>query len=441
MKERHVRRLIVGLLMAAVLSVWSLTLSLHVMTDVTGALRPGPPPIVAVVAPLPSGSLPSSTTTKPYFVLHVGPPKTATTSIQCGLDLLSADLAKEDAYYFVGKRCPRFSSGIMGNGEGGIPGHHLMMGLIDANPHSRGFERLKERMDYHRTRGNHMIFSIEAMSNHLVDRPETWKMFLSLFEGWNVRVVVAYRHYFDWIRSMYFQQHIGKKYREKWPDQQGLAHPSFQTFLEYHLERWEKRDPSNDGHSWGQHLSLYALQYFGKHFDDVQIFDLHQEGDVLTNFICQMVPNAVNMCRRLQKNALVETGVKRESHSFDADRLALAAYQARLFNQNIGRTAAVKTISAELEKTGDLFKAQNLACMDDALVSRFLNASLWFEEQVVASSRSPASSVGFRRTPSDHVEAFQSANRSGKFCEIDTDAVLQLPHWKDFLSSMQDTLN
>ena len=437
MKERHVRRLIVGLLVSAVLSVWYLTVSLDV-TDATGS-GPGPPPILDAVAPLPSGSLLSAAPTKPYFVLHVGPPKTATTSIQCGLDLLSADLAKEDAYYFVGKRCPRFS-GIMGNGEGGIPGHHLMMGLIDANPHSRGFERLQERMDYHRTKGNHMIFSIEAMSNHLVDRPETWKMFLSLFEGWNVRVVVAYRHYFDWIRSMYFQQHIGKKYREKWPDQQGLVHPSFTKFLEYHLERWEKRDPSNDGHSWGQHLSLYALQYFGNHFDDVQIFDLHQEGDVLTNFICQMVANANNMCRRLQTNAFVDTGVKRESHSFDADRLAVAAYQSGLFHKNIGRTAAVKTISAELEKTGDLLIAQNLACIDDALVSRFLNASLWFEEQVVASSRlqgNVVSSVGLRRTPSDHVEAFQSARRSGKFCEIDTDAVLQLPHWKDFLTSMK----
>jgi hypothetical protein len=440
MKERHVRRLIVGLVVSAVVSVWYVILSLD-LTEVTGS-RHGPPPVLAAVPPDPLGSLSASSTTKPNFVLHVGPPKTATTSIQCGLDLLSADLAREDSYFFVGKRCPRFS-GTMGNGEGGIPGHHLMMGLIDANPHSRGFEKLKERMDYHRARGNNMIFSIEAMSNHLEDRPETWKMFLSLFEGWNVRIVVAYRHYFDWIRSMYFQQHIGKKYREKWPDQQGLAHPSFHKFLAYHLERWEKRDPSNDGHSWGQHLSLYAMEYFANHFDDVQIFDLHQGGDVLTNFICQMLPNAPNMCRRLQNNTFVDTGVKRESHSFDADRLAMAAYQLGLFNHSIGRTAAVKTIRAELEKTGDLMIAQNLVCLNDALASRFLNASLWFEEKVALSSSqgNAASSIGFHRTISDHVEAFRSANRSGKFCEINTDVVLEMPHWKNFLSSMKATSN
>ena len=242
---------------------------------------------------------------------------------------------------------------------------------------------------------------------------------------------------------MYFQQHIGKKYREKWPDQQGWEHPSFHKFLAYHLERWEKKDPSNDGHSWGQHLSLYATEYFANHFDDVQIFDLHQGGDVLTNFICQMLPNAPNMCRRLQNNTFVDTGVKRESHSFDADRLALAAYQLGLFNHSIGRTAAVKTIRAELEKTGDLMIAQNLVCLNDALASRFLNASLWFEEKVALSSSqgNAASSIGFHRTISDHVEAFRSANRSGKFCEINTDVVLEMPHWKNFLSSMKATSN
>lgn len=417
------RRLILALLLGAVLSLWHLAVALHLLDTV-----PIGPPLLERHSP----RTVAASSEKPYFVLHVGPPKTATTSIQCGLDELSAELAKEDSYYFVGKRCPRFN-GTMANGEAGIPGHHLMMGLIEANPHSRGFEKLKTRMDFHRARGNSIIFSIEAMSNHLEDRPETWNLFMSLFEGWNVRIVVGYRHYFDWIRSMYFQQHIGKKYKEKWPEQRGLPQPSFQEFLEYHLERWEKGDPSNDGHSWGQHLSLYAVQYFLKHFDDVKVFDLHQDGDVLTNFICQMLPKATNMCHRLQKDAFVETGVRRESHSFDADRLTFDAYKSGMLNKDIGRAAAVKIIRAELEKTADLSVASNMACLRNDLASKFLNASLWFESQVARSA--PYADV-FHRQPFEHEEAFQAAVEKRKFCEIDTYTVLQLPHWKSFISDL-----
>lgn len=418
------------LLVSAVLSFWYLTFTLH------SRMTPQGPPILAEP---PSPIMTAST--KPYFVLHVGPPKTATTTIQCGLDELSAELAKDDSYFFMGKRCPRSNNETMANGEAGIPGHHLMLGLNSANPNSRGYEKLKERMEYHRARGNHMIFSIEAMSNHLEDRPETWKLFLSMFEGWNVRIVVAYRHYFDWIRSMYFQQHIGKKYREKWPEQKGLEHPSFHDFLGYHLERWERRTPSNDGHSWGQHLSLYAVRYFAEHFDDVWVFDLHQDGDVLTNFVCQMVPNASNTCRRLQTSSFIDVGVKRESHSFDADRLAFAAYSGGVLDKEIGRTAAVKAISTELEKTGVLSIASNMVCLTDSVASKFLNASLWFEREVLATvgSHGRAARVTFHREPSEHVEAFQEAIRRRKFCEVDTEVVLTLPHWKEFISAMKPT--
>lgn len=432
MKERDLRRVIVVLLVSVLLSIWWMAFSLHGMDSSMIALV-GPSPVMMVS----SSSLKhiNSKTTNPYFVLHVGPPKTATTSIQCGLDALSGDLAKLDSYYFVGKGCPKWNS-TMANGESGIPGHHLMMGLIDANPHSRGFEKLKERMDFHLARGNHMLFSLEAMSNHLEDRPETWKLFLSLFEGWNVRIVVGYRHYFDWIRSMYFQQHIGPKYRERWPHQRGSAHPSFHDFLEYHLERWENGDPSNDGHSWGQHLSLYALQYFTKHFDDVQVFDLHQDADVLTNFICQMLPGATNMCQRLQKDPFKEASVKRESHSFDADRLAMAAYESKILTKDIYRENVVKKTRSELVRTNALSDPKYLACLPEHLVAKFLNASLWFERQVAITGGGDLESV-FHRDDNDHRASFQNAARSGKFCEVNTTAILQSEHWTTFFAAMK----
>jgi hypothetical protein len=313
-----------------------------------------------------------------------------------------------------------------------------MMGLIDANPHSRGFEKLQERMNHHRAMGNHMIFSLEAMSNHLEDRPETWELFLSLFEGWNVRVVVAYRHYFDWIRSMYFQQHIGKRYREKWPHQKGMAHPSFEGFLKYHLERWETGDPSNDGHSWGQHLSLYAVQYFAKHFTDVRVFDLHQKGDILTNFICQMLPGADNMCHRLQEKPFVGAKVKRESHSFDADRLAMAAYQAGIVNKDIFRKQLVEKTQSFMRTSSVLADPDTSACLPKDFLAKFLNASLWFERQVALSMPGGGDiRAVFGRDEGEHRDSFEKAVEALKFCEINTTKVLELDYWRHFFAEIK----
>ena len=128
-----------------------------------------------------------NTRQRPVFVLHVGPPKTATTTIQCGLEEHAGRLASDDSTYFVGKRCQDYvlkgGNETMSNGEVQIEGHHLMMGLIGGNEKSRGIEQLKLRMDYHNHHHNNMIYSLEAMSPRLQDRPEVWRIFRKLFEG------------------------------------------------------------------------------------------------------------------------------------------------------------------------------------------------------------------------------------------------------------------
>lgn len=436
MKERDARRIILALLGSALISTWWVAFSLPppghpILDEPSSSIR------THLNATLKASTSKRDSARKPFFVLHVGPPKTATTSIQCGLEALSADLAKEDSYYFVGKRCPGSKNKTMDNGESSIPGHHLMMGLISANPNSRGFEKLKERLDHHYSLGNNMIYSLEAMSNHLEDRPETWALFLSLFEGWEVRIVVAYRHYFDWIRSMYFQQHIGKKYKRLWPHQRGLAIPSFRQFLANHLHRWSEGNPSNDADSWGQHLTLYTIQYFLKHFEDVRVFDLHQEGDVLTNFVCQMMPGADTVCHRLRNEAFVEAIVKRESHSFDADHLALAAYEGGMLDKDVFRGDAIKSIEQHLQTTNDLSNPNNMACLSKELSAMFLNASLWFEREVAASIPGGGDlRAVFKRDNSDHKALFNRASDSGKFCEINSKNVLELEHWRKLIADI-----
>jgi hypothetical protein len=72
-------------------------------------------------------------------------------------------------------------------------------------------------MEFHHSQGNHIILSIEGMSRGVFDMPHMYKILKSLFQGWNIRFVTTYRHYFEWLYSLYFQEHVDQtKWFKKW---------------------------------------------------------------------------------------------------------------------------------------------------------------------------------------------------------------------------------
>ena len=129
---------------------------------------------------------------KPYFVFHVGPPKTATTTIQCGLSDVSGLLASKDSYYYLGKPCGAAS---LRNNETALRGHYLQYEL-DAGRLGYVGTRLEFRLKWHLSRGNNIVFSVETFG---LKTNQGWDALLSLLKDWNVRIVVAYRRYYEWI--------------------------------------------------------------------------------------------------------------------------------------------------------------------------------------------------------------------------------------------------
>ena len=81
--------------------------------------------------------------TRPYFILHVGPPKTATTTIQCGLNFYNELLAKEDNYYYLGQHCAtsREKNRTMANGENPILPREFFPPLISRTTIVRIFRK------------------------------------------------------------------------------------------------------------------------------------------------------------------------------------------------------------------------------------------------------------------------------------------------------------
>jgi hypothetical protein len=394
---------------------------------------------------------PSRDAKEPYFVLHVGPPKTATTTIQCALHHVNENLANEDSYYFVGKTCPNLGH-HMGNNETGIPGHHLLMGLNDGNPKTRGYNALKSRMEFHRSRGNNIVYSNEGFANHMVDQNITWELLLDLFVGWKVRVVIGYRHYYEWIRSLYYQQFLhDKKYTKNWPNQgRGKSHPSFLEYLDYHLRRWETSDLSVDGghsaHAFGHHLTLSTYKKFSLHFDDVQIFNLYEDGDLATNFVCNMLPNADNTCDLLRSTNLQHSEsraqaigpVKRASKSFDAQRIAEAAYINGYIDVSTSKETVVNKVESKIQ-AGELSRSSSfLACPSPELEARFLKASIAFEKEMISLAHHRLETGTMEKIKDVHTGQFQKAKADQKFCEVDTKRLLSDHKWRKFVSEFSE---
>jgi hypothetical protein len=390
-----------------------------------------------------------------YFVLHIGPPKTATTTIQCGLHHLSEQLATDDSYYYIGKSCPQLNGRPLGNNESAIAGHHLLMGLNDANPNTRGYVHLKERLVFHKLRGDHIVYSNEGFANHLEDKNASWECLQKLLQGWNVRIVIGYRHYFQWIRSLYYQQYLhAKKYKLNWPGQNGKGrpHPPFLEYLDYHLKRWETGDVSVDGgHSaraFGHHLSLSTYKKFKLYFDDVRFYNLYQDGDLVTNFVCGMLPNADKTCASMKLEQDEEGPVAsvkakgllhRVSKSFDAHRISEAAYEKGIVKNSSPKDKFVDLVERKIQATKLDSNPTYLDCPSTSLEDRFFNASVSFEKEMLLVQNPSLPEKELEKIRYVHQNMFQMSKAEKAFCEINPDLVLKDQHWVDFLAETAAT--
>lgn len=436
-----VERLLISVFAFAILTVWksvNLISSLEEEERSTEVVSPS-----LHVSNHGNHSIIADSTTKPYFILHIGVPKTATTYIQCNLHKLSKRLADDDSYFFVGKTCPK-SSSEMENGEKTIPGHFLMMGLNDANTKNRGYEKLKARMDFHRVKGNNIIYSNEAFTNHLIDQNKTWDSLKTMFTGWNVRVVIGYRHYFDWIRSFYYQTHKQNAKLDKvWPNQGGKLHPSFISFLDYHLQRKESGDLSVDGgiknNAFGHHLTISAYKKFSPHFDDIKFISIYDK-DMLTDFVCRILPNADKTCHSLRtavdREEETHSVAKRASQSFDAHRISEAALDKGYISKDSDKKKVVEQVKKRIEKIGTKPLSEFLACPPPSLVTRLLNASIDFENEMLEFSGEKLSASAKDEAKSAHISMYRKSEAENRFCDLDPELILKDSAWVSFLSKI-----
>ncbi len=304
----------------------------------------------------------------PWFVLHIGPPKTATTSIQCGLEKHSLRLAKTDGYHFLGGGCGAEGRPyVMPNGEAVVLRKQITDALNDPHPTAKNlhhFKDLVERAKFLKSKGRSAILSSELFGAHLYANDRVMDgikdMFFSEEQGfgWNpsrVKIVLAYRHFVDWLPSYHFQNHCAyaREFsfaKEEFSNGKSLEDKKVQPFVEYaerYLTDWENYQSARLHGTFDEdehlkihgtkntelflpkdrraiHPSWWLYQLWSMHFplpDQVEVYDMHSpmdsnrpNDDIVTNFVCNMLPGAIQTCFKL-KQLEDEIEQKRQSDS------------------------------------------------------------------------------------------------------------------------------
>jgi hypothetical protein len=310
----------------------------------------------------------------PWFVLHIGPPKTATTSIQCGLERHALRLAKTDGYHYLGGGCGKaMTAYYMPNGEATVS-RLFLVGELNFRKRGKTVAELIARSRYLRQKGRSVILSSELFQSKLSSTPMTMnKLSRTLmsqatgagFSPEKVRIVLAYRHFVDWLPSYYFQKHSMKyksggetigilqyidNYLSKWEDHERFlvnneerikAGNKLHRGIEPEQDQDPEQEPSKEDDDeedddnedidivtaveaegtllggllprdrFSIHPAWWAYQLWSSYFplpNQVLVYDLHSSmnsnrpnDDTVTNFVCNMLPDANQTCSKLMQ--------------------------------------------------------------------------------------------------------------------------------------------
>lgn len=419
---------------------------------------PGKPKIVAKQElkkkkkkgkPKKKNSIKNKSSNKPYFILHVGPPKTATTSLQTDFTKFNATLA-QDRYYYAGryynpawnaklnKMVPNRKQSRLGDiikdmFKPAVCGTKRQVKdlKVCVEKDLQG-ELSRIRSEIENLQG--VLISDEGYSGTFKSSETYAALHDALADEWEVQIVFGYRRFFEWLPSDMFQRYRMDKIKGEM--------------------NWKNHWPSKDGP--GQAVTLlfpwYYKQYqeMGHEFIDtmidkvgdscsIRILNLHrtQGNSLRTKFLCDILPNANNACAESKKfdkqPNLYESNYINDARDvihvhYDmliTGAAALGAIDTNRFNRKELRTALRDYVEGELKTSPT--EEFVLKCPDSSLLDEFLAMSLKLERKILGVERA-------RKFEADSRAAFEEAIEKHLFCEVDVESTLAKKTWKSYFA-------
>lgn len=355
----------------------------------------------------------------PTFFLHLGPHKTATTSIQCAMYMNRDELEEKDSIKFLGKVDGRFCST---RGSGKIEQDWRIQKLDDCFHDPVCWPGWLEELDDWKTRGFNLVLSKEAMSgwassNHSsVDfRNQFWPALGKALKKWRVVVILSYRVYHQWLPSALIQHahHMRLQAREPWPRSHEVA-MNLGDNIDMVL-KGAKPPPYPYVDSILDHQ--FPLNW------EIRLLNMHHSESIVSDFICETL-KANGLCSQ-HKELLATSARESPASELTFDYLNVQALQWGWMSAG-KRGARMRETKRFVRRIfSNEFFHWPFHCPTQSIQSQLLETSILMERAILGS-------VDVSKLRQDF---FSSAHR---LCEVNASAVLLRNEtvWKNFYHSL-----
>lgn len=393
-------------------------------------------------------------TNNSYFVVHVGPPKTGTTTVQLQLQNFSQILKDQDnCIYFHPSSHPVPLISILHNTQC----HATLKEVREENEKTNSSQEelrnalvavecwkpfVQELTAYRTQHNNHtsFIYSAEGFGIGGV-KPTDWASLREILAHFDIElvVVITYRRYADWLLSSRKHQEkwTGRNpIMSKWPKQRGLR---IQPFLPMVL----KSTPGRSAYLPFRYTD-FMLSSIAPHVPQTKILNMHTKHTIISTLLCDVFPNTPKTCEHsLQKDmqSLSEFKANNQESFRDSrkgsmqtitfyDRIATTASDQGLINislisrRNAGFACQRFHEQVMRRKQEDL----PLECPSQEHLQALLDESLEKEKALVPEF--------YAENEEEHRASFWKAANQNTFCTVNATAVLTNATWRDFLGSL-----
>lgn len=336
---------------------------------------------------------------KPLFVLHVGPPKTGTTSLQHMIESYESQLF-EDNYFSTGNASFIDSFNV------------CTRRVRKAGRNTECWSKLNRTLEAHRSLGHNVILSNEMISVQ-AQAVDYWELIVSLLDPWmpNVLVVVGYRHLHNFLPSTHYEL----QKNQRWPSsiERGKSVTPFVKF-------WNQ----NHGRDLLGPIPTPAtvIKQFRAAQYNVSVLDIETK-EQIREFFCRILPDAARTCQHHQSQPpvlhLLNTNDKGQ---VNYDSLAIIAFTRHYLKKDQTRKY-VRSRVKEFNEKG-LKRGPN----DFPLTCLTLDQQIQFLEESITHARS----AGFSNMENDVRVDFAKTKDKRKFCSINATVAFEDPIWTDF---------
>ncbi|CAB9526107.1 expressed unknown protein [Seminavis robusta] len=371
------------------------------------------------------------------MVIHIGPSKTGTSTIQRETIAMEPFLAK-DNFVYIGKfadrkfRQPTHAPVLLNHDrcfqEAATAWKQNHTSHFNETPCWK--DRVSGIMKYYH-KNTSIILSDEGYSYKSRFDNRTFYQLLSVaFEDWNVVVVPAYRRYAEWLLSA--SKEVNRKgcLGPKAPWKHNKGRPC--------MDLWKMTDRDRKSTEFG--ASYYknldaSLPAWRESGFRIALLDFHGEEHLTCNLFCNLIPNTPNTCKECRKRPPNRLNAQSSSFTAYNDILFAAEEQGVLPDSMLQKTryeATMELTHYHSTILGKGLKDLPLICPKPAHLDQLLNKSLAFEKMVMPTAY-------YLELQEVHRAAFwEIANEKKEFCSVDAKMLLNgKTSWREVQKAMK----